>query len=156
MSLKKELNDRKLDCPICWVEMDRREVEVPGPNVLIDICPKCEGIWLDHGELNKLLRDRKLSDYLTKHIGTKSKSKLVCPRCGGLMDIEKAEDVEIDVCLKCNGVWLDYGELGKLSEVSKDDFEGDVLAKAEEKWEEMAQRERQSVLLGIFRRLSRR
>ena len=156
MSLKKELMDRDVDCPKCWVEMNREEVEVFGPNILIDICPKCRGIWLDHGELNKLLRNRKLSDYLTKHIGTQSKSKLVCPRCGGLMDIEAAEGVEVDVCLSCNGVWLDCKELEKLKEMSKGDFEVDTLAKAEERWEEMVQKEKQSALLGIFRRLSGR
>lgn len=156
MSLKKDLMDRKVDCPKCWVEMDRKEAEVFGPNILVDICPKCGGIWLDHGELNKLLRNRKLSDYLTKHIGTQTKSKLVCPRCGGLMDIEKAEDVEVDVCLSCNGVWLDYGELQKLRDISRDGFEVDELEKAEERWEEMVQKEKQSMLLGMFRRLSRR
>ena len=156
MSLKKDLLEKKVECPKCWVEMDREEIEIPGPNVLIDICPKCKGIWLDKGELNKLLRDRKLSDYLTKHIGTQSKSKLICPRCGKLMDIETAEDVEIDVCLGCNGVFLDHGELAKLNEISKEGFEGDAFAKAEERWEEMVQKERQSVLLGMFRRLSRR
>jgi len=156
MSLKKDFKDRLVDCPKCWVEMERKEAEVLGPNIEIDICPKCGGIWLDEGELNKLLRDRKLSDYLTKHIGTKTKSKLVCPKCGGLMDIEKAEDVEIDVCLNCHGVWLDQGELGKLSNISKSGFEVDTFDKAEERWEEMAQKEKQSTLLGLLRRLPRR
>ena len=154
MSLKKDLLDRTIDCPKCWVKMDRKEIEVFGPDIVIDICPKCEGIWLDKGELNKLLKNRKLSDYLTKHIGTQSKSKLVCPRCSKLMDIETAEDIEIDVCLGCNGVWLDHGELAKLNKISKDGFEVDEFSKAEERWEEMVQKERQSMLLGMFRRLS--
>ena len=94
--------------------------------------------------------------FLTKHIGTQSKSKLVCARCGWLMDIEPAEDVEVDVCLKCGGVWLDYGELEKLKAISKAGFKPDELAKAEERWEELAQKERESVLLGLFNRLSRR
>ncbi|MDY6865932.1 MAG: zf-TFIIB domain-containing protein [Halobacteriota archaeon] len=156
MSLKKDFEERRLDCPICFVEMDRKEAEVPGPNIEIDICPKCSGIWLDHGELNKLLRDRKLTDYLTKHIGTKTNSKLVCPKCGALMDIEKAEDVEIDVCLSCHGVWLDQGELGKLSNISKSGFDTDTVEKAEERWEDMVQKEKQSTLLGLLRRLPRR
>jgi len=154
MPLKNEL--REIECPKCWVTMKQEEVEVLGPNIIIDICPECGGIWLDHGELKKLLKNRKLSDYLTKHIGTQSKSKLVCARCGWLMDIEPAEDVEVDVCLKCGGVWLDYGELEKLKAISKAGFKADELAKAEERWEELAQKDRESVLLGLFRRLSRR
>lgn len=38
-------------CPICDVPM--KEVERLG--VLIDVCPDCKGVWLDRGELNKLL-----------------------------------------------------------------------------------------------------
>ena len=156
MLLKKESGNKEIECPKCWVTLRQEDVEVFGPNIVIDRCPKCSGIWLDQGELNKLLRDRKLSNYLTKHIGTQSKSQLVCPRCGWLMDIETAEDVEIDVCLKCGGVWLDCGELEKLKGISKAGFEADELAKAEERWEELMQKERESVLLGLFSRLSRR
>lgn len=150
------VKDKEIECPKCWITMRQEEVDVLGPNIIIDLCPECGGIWLDSGELNKLLKDRKLSNYLTKHIGTQSKSKLVCPRCGWLMDIETAENVEVDVCLKCSGVWLDYGELEKLREISEAGFEGDELAKAEERLEELRQKDRESVLLGLFSRLSRR
>lgn len=41
-----------MNCPVCdGVRM--REVEKDG--VLIDICPSCKGVWLDRGELEKLL-----------------------------------------------------------------------------------------------------
>ncbi|MHC1743226.1 MAG: zf-TFIIB domain-containing protein [Syntrophobacteraceae bacterium] len=38
-------------CPICNVDLliaDRQGIE-------IDYCPKCRGIWLDRGELDKLI-----------------------------------------------------------------------------------------------------
>ena len=35
------------------------------------------------------------------------------------MDLEYAEDIEIDVCLNCNGAWLDYGELERLKKKSE-------------------------------------
>jgi Zn-finger nucleic acid-binding protein len=38
-------------CPMCNVPM--REVNRRG--VLIDVCPECRGVWLDGGELDKLL-----------------------------------------------------------------------------------------------------
>ena len=146
MSIKKAMRDKKIQCPRCWVEAEKNEVEIFGPNIIIDVCPKCNGIWLDPGELGKLLKDRKMTEYLTKDIGTQSKSQLVCPRCGGLMDIESAEDTEIDVCLTCRGVWLDAGELEDLKTKSREGFHGDELAKAEEKWEEMAKRNRERAL----------
>lgn len=153
MSLKKDFLDRKIECPKCNIATRREEIEVFGPNILIDICPECNGIWLDHGELNKLLKDKKLSDYLTKDIGTQSKSKLICPRCGGLMDIERAEEIEVDVCLSCNGVWLDEGELKDLRSISKGGFKGDDIEKAEEKYEEMVKSSRGSLFNRFIKKL---
>ena len=131
--------------------MAQHKVKTFGPAVTIDICPKCEGVWLDTGELKKLIHNKKLTDYLTKDIGTQSKSKLVCPRCGGLMDLEFADDIEVDVCLTCNGVWLDAGELHELKEKSKKGFKGDDLEKAVERWEENVKNSRGSFLKRLFR-----
>jgi Zn-finger nucleic acid-binding protein len=135
--------------------MKREEVEVLGPNVIIDVCPNCQGIWLDNNELQKILGDRKLANYLTKHIGTQSKSELVCPRCGGLMDLEYAQDVEIDVCLVCHGAWLDAGELERLKEKSEAGYTGDKEKKGEEEWEEMMAKRRKRGLNSLFGRLIR-
>ena len=134
------MSSEKIECPHCWVEMKTVEKEIFGPNIMIDICPKCNGIWLDRGELKKIIKDKEVSDYLTKDIGTKARSPLICPRCRDLMDIEKAEDVEVDVCLGCRGVWLDAEELEGLKEVPVDGFEADETAKTEEKWEEFVRK----------------
>jgi len=141
--------EKTIECPKCWVEAKKEKMEAFGPDVIIDVCPKCRGIWLDQGELKKITGNRKLSDFLTKEIGTQSKSELVCPGCGGLMDIERADDVEVDVCLECNGVWLDAGELDELKE--KKEFKGDELEKEEERWEERTYRERTSRQRRFFR-----
>jgi Zn-finger nucleic acid-binding protein len=152
MSLKSDFYAKDIECPKCKVKAIRKEIEVFGPNIFIDICPKCNGIWLDDNELKKILKDKKMSDYLTKDIGTQSKSKLICPRCGGLMDIESANDVDVDVCLTCNGVWLDPGELEELKEISKEGFEGDDIEKASERWEDYVVKNRKSRFNRFFRR----
>lgn len=41
-----------MKCPVCN-DVRMREVEKDG--VLIDVCPDCKGVWLDRGELEKLL-----------------------------------------------------------------------------------------------------
>ncbi|MCK4901877.1 MAG: zf-TFIIB domain-containing protein [Thermoplasmatales archaeon] len=146
MTSKNLESEKKYECHRCWVEMNKKEIEVFGPNIIIDICPKCNGIWLDKGELNKILKDRQLSDYLTKHIGTKSRSPMVCPRCGNTMDIEKAEDLEVDVCLLCGGVWLDEGELEDLKRKASDGYELDMVAKEEELAEEKRYKQKNSKL----------
>lgn len=40
-----------MNCPVCAEKM--REIEKLG--VEIDICPNCKGVWLDRGELEKIL-----------------------------------------------------------------------------------------------------
>ena len=148
-------SERHYECHRCWVKMDKKEVETFGPNIIIDVCPKCKGIWLDKGELGKLLKDKKLADYLTKHIGTKSRSPMVCPRCGMTMDIEKADEIEVDVCLNCGGAWLDKGELEKLKEKSEKGFTGDEAAKLEELDEERLYKARNSRLNKFLRKFTK-
>lgn len=42
-------------------------------------------------------------------------SSLQCPRCDGSLKPSTFEEVEIDTCEKCGGVWLDSGELEQLT-----------------------------------------
>jgi uncharacterized protein len=46
-------------------------------------------------------------------------SSMICPRCGGQLQENKFENVDIDTCEKCGGVWLDAGELQKLTQREK-------------------------------------
>ncbi|MDQ3174953.1 MAG: zf-TFIIB domain-containing protein, partial [Acidobacteriota bacterium] len=42
-------------------------------------------------------------------------SLMRCPRCDGKLEETKFEEVSIDTCGKCGGVWLDSGELEQLT-----------------------------------------
>jgi Zn-finger nucleic acid-binding protein len=42
-------------------------------------------------------------------------SSMKCPRCGGDLKESKIDEVSIDACEKCGGVWLDSGELEQLT-----------------------------------------
>lgn len=42
-------------------------------------------------------------------------SSMECPRCDGKLNESKFEEVLIDTCDKCGGVWLDSGELQQLT-----------------------------------------
>jgi len=42
-------------------------------------------------------------------------STMICPRCGGSLKEGKFDDVSLDTCEKCGGVWLDSGELEKVT-----------------------------------------
>jgi acetyl-CoA carboxylase beta subunit len=50
-----------------------------------------------------------------------SKSLAVkCPKCEGTLHETDFEDIKIDVCDKCSGVWLDAGEMAQIIEKDKD------------------------------------
>ncbi|QJD86153.1 TFIIB-type zinc ribbon-containing protein [Cohnella herbarum] len=63
-----------MNCPVC--EGTRmREVEKNG--ILIDICPSCKGVWLDRGELDKLMEEVKevRQDYNEWYYGDSTKQE---------------------------------------------------------------------------------
>jgi Zn-finger nucleic acid-binding protein len=69
------------------------------------------------------------------------------------MDLEFADDVEVDVCIKCNGVFLDEGELDELKVKAKEGFEEDRLEKAVERWENDVEKNRKSKYNRFFGRM---
>jgi len=40
-----------MDCPVCKVELKMSERQ----GIEIDYCPQCRGVWLDRGELDKII-----------------------------------------------------------------------------------------------------
>jgi len=54
-----------------------------------------------------------------------------CPKCSGRLCEIQREGLKIDICLKCNGIWCDKGELDYLEQRTKLDHtpvEGGLLA----------------------------
>ena len=47
-------------------------------------------------------------------------SSMQCPRCDGTLKESKFEEVLIDTCDKCGGIWLDSGELEQLTAKEKE------------------------------------
>jgi uncharacterized protein len=41
-------------------------------------------------------------------------SALKCPKCDGNLVESNYENIKIDVCNKCHGVWLDAGEMAQV------------------------------------------
>jgi Zn-finger nucleic acid-binding protein len=44
----------------------------------------------------------------------KEASALKCPKCDGNLVESNYENIKIDVCNKCHGVWLDAGEMAQV------------------------------------------
>lgn len=47
-------DEKMLKCPECNRRMDKRLLEEDHSTV-VDVCPHCGGLWLDHGELEQVL-----------------------------------------------------------------------------------------------------
>jgi membrane associated rhomboid family serine protease len=88
----------------------------------VDKCQKCNGIWLELGELDSALS---IADNdndqvsLEESLGDKlGKSKRHCHICNQTMTryhLMSGFEVEIDTCSSCSGVWLDSEELEKVT-----------------------------------------
>lgn len=90
----------------------------------LDQCPECMGLWFDAGELRSFfssseLKGRFLLDDFVHNlqaIGYTINTRVRrCPRCpkAGLRETS-VNDIQVDVCESCAGVWLDHGELKRL------------------------------------------
>ncbi|MBI6546416.1 MAG: zf-TFIIB domain-containing protein [Cyanobacteria bacterium NC_groundwater_1444_Ag_S-0.65um_54_12] len=42
-----------------------------------------------------------------------------CPKCGGQLEVIQHENIEVDRCKDCSGIWLDAGELEYLTSTTK-------------------------------------
>lgn len=111
--------DAKLNCPNDQTRMEKINVE----GVVIDRCNSCGRLWLDDGEMKRLLADKhSVHEADGGPFGRESKraalGSRVCPRDGQpLLEIRHPQrpDVLIEYCAKCRGVLLDAGELRMIS-----------------------------------------
>ena len=73
------------------------------------MCPSCRGGWFDATELARVLS---VAVERLSAPGDAEMSDRPCPKCGiPLSGIEYPEtEIEVDVCGRCHGIWLDRGE----------------------------------------------
>ncbi len=85
--------------------------------VEVDYCTSCEGTWLDQGEL-ELMLDMKSEPLDLSGIVKSQKSARRCPRCRKKMQkgLFPQTEVEVDMCPRDGGLWLDKGELVLIAE----------------------------------------
>ncbi len=79
-------------------------------------CPQCTGLWLSREELVRAEMEEKPALFEFRQLlGREAQAApLACPECqGALQKLRSSRDhhVTMDVCRKCEKVWLDGGEL---------------------------------------------
>ena len=88
---------------------------------LIDVCSSCEGVWLDQGEINFFVKDRKiLRQYETAGLEAAFSTFHKCPKCQSpAMQAGKIPGFhdQVEECPSCHGIYLDAHEFKKLQNV---------------------------------------
>jgi Zn-finger nucleic acid-binding protein len=92
-------------------------------NADVFVCPKCDGIWLPFQSAKSLYKSRKIllpskyyhddDQYEIKY--SRWESDINCPNDSSLLITYNFKRIEIDICSKCSGLWLDKGEFEKLN-----------------------------------------
>lgn len=109
-------------CPKCS-KISLRTAQDEGTGLAIDSCPECQGLWFDAGELRQFFSSKALQQrfFLEDHVEplqtvgyTISTRARACPRCRVAMRENMVGDINVDRCEKCNGIWLDHGELKRI------------------------------------------
>ena len=89
------------------------------PGTEIERCPRCDGIYLDAGELEQLLASQHASRVdavgFTPLSEQQDMMTGVCDRCRVVMEPYLGpHNMRLDRCPKCGGVFLDQGELSDM------------------------------------------
>jgi Zn-finger nucleic acid-binding protein len=117
-----------LCCLKCTSVLDKTRID----DVEVDHCPACGGLWLDHGEIERLSRKmggdvarlRRLLEAAAAASGPPAVPSEVqgsCPACQSQSVKEVAlGKIHIDFCTRCKGLFLDRGEIDAAIATVKD------------------------------------
>lgn len=107
-----------LKCPVCN-NQHLDAFEFHGEEV--DCCHKCGGLWFENGELNSALSTAdndddavRAEENLGKHLG---KTRIHCIHCDIPLEryhLMQEFQLEVDVCHKCSGVFIEGHERDKV------------------------------------------
>lgn len=105
-------------CPRCKVPLEVKRKD----DTEIDVCPQCNGLWLDRDEFEVLTaestvyREERLRKEYSRPPLPEEIAYIPCVRCGKLMvrkNYALISGVIMDECGR-HGIWLDSGELEKI------------------------------------------
>ena len=113
-------------CPRCEQSLQEKKYE----RVTIDKCGKCQGVWLDDGEIAAIIEieEEKFSPETVREVIAHAFAGVPpavaaeapqarCPKCAKVMRLLNYaynSGVVIDRCIDSHGIWLDSGEVEKI------------------------------------------
>ena len=133
--------ETRYPCPVCLgVTMEKVAIG-PAGSLLLDHCRRCGGAWFELGEVQRLKESppeelwariapsgeihRALCHSCHAPVG---RSEPACPSCGHAnlldcpvcqqtMQVGRHEELRLDACARCKGVWFDHHELAAIWKV---------------------------------------
>ena len=76
-------------------------------------CERCGGYWIPGASLNRALSIRGIEEL--RALSSARASELRCPDCRGACEAIDIKGCTLDCCGQCHGVWLDTGEVRRVS-----------------------------------------
>jgi len=146
-----------MKCPKCDVEL----IATTRHKLKVSSCPSCNGMWLEHQELDQL--EDEVFDF-----GEHAKGTLVvaatpttdkCPVCSAPLEKFRYRfyDLEMELCQSEHGYWLEHDEDTRVLELMKGE-EKDLKRKlrAEDSWAAMLRHMRSRSFFSKLRELFHR
>jgi len=112
-------------CPLCKTQMVIKRGKCKyGTEVKINQCPECGGVWAQPEEFYRVnpeetaklveVNEEKFEKKIPPH------EKLSCPKCSftleKIQDPFLPDDIDIEQCIKCGGIWLKAGTFLRFSQ----------------------------------------
>ncbi|RPI18949.1 MAG: hypothetical protein EHM58_03575 [Ignavibacteriae bacterium] len=115
-----------MKCPIDKTELENQKYE---SIVTADVCPECEGMFLDKGELEQI--ESMITDDYKNNLSNlpddieeayemskqESAPAINCPKCDAEMERKEygySSQILIDQCTNCGGIWLNKNEIQQI------------------------------------------
>jgi uncharacterized protein len=136
--------EARLPCPVCLGASMEKLHAGDDPQVVLDHCPRCGGIWVEQGEAQRLrgVRQEAFWQHM-KPPATPALAQchnchapvgrdavncpacgftpcLACPACQRDMHVVGHDGVSLDVCTHCRGVWFDRHEIASIWTMERD------------------------------------
>lgn len=131
--------------------------EVKLADAFLDVCEKCGGQFFDSGEMFAAVGIKADPSYWDRPEtgGTVKDGGPPCPRCHHPMlkqDVKyDGDNVEIDRCGKCGGIWLDKGEIERIMAMA-DKLAPVVEAEKKKAQEDLAKMDESMLAPGLIAR----
>ena len=114
-------NPEGVTCPLCQIPLNMATFDEYYQGYQ---CSKCQGILFNRSAFRRTIEDRRArtttpAEPPTRYREEELQRKVDCPGCSKTMSNHKymgPGNIIIDMCVACNLIWLDYGELTKVVE----------------------------------------